>query len=104
MQLTALFYWSYLQGYVRFHTAENCASVLKAMSSTNDEVKLEKLTGKLQFHGVSTVSNLVWQRQDKIPPGGGGGQDRGQVISPFFLLMLQNPPKKIATVSFTHNS
>lgn len=32
------------EGHVRFHTAENCASVLKAMSSPKDELKLEKLT------------------------------------------------------------
>lgn len=69
LRLTALIHSSYLQGYVRFHTAENCASVLEAMSSTNDEVKLEKLTGKLQFDVVSTASNLVWQRQDKMRRG-----------------------------------
>ena len=43
---------SYLQGHVRFHTAENCASVLKAMSSPKDELKLEKLTGKVLLKGV----------------------------------------------------
>lgn len=32
------------EGHVRFHTAENCVSVFKAMSSTSDQVKLEKLT------------------------------------------------------------
>lgn len=33
------------QGYVRFHTAENCNLVLKKMSSANDELQLNKLTG-----------------------------------------------------------
>lgn len=32
------------EGHVRFHTAENCASVLEAMSSKTDEVKIETLT------------------------------------------------------------
>lgn len=36
----------YLQGHVRFHTAESCDSVLKAMLSKSDKVKVEKLTGK----------------------------------------------------------
>ncbi|KAJ7373104.1 La- protein 7 [Desmophyllum pertusum] len=33
-----------IEGYVRFHTEEKCGSVFKAMSSTNDELKLDKLT------------------------------------------------------------
>jgi len=32
------------EGHVRFHTSENCASVFKAVSSTDDELKLEKLS------------------------------------------------------------
>lgn len=33
-----------VEGYVRFHTAENCNLVLKKMSSANDELQLNKLT------------------------------------------------------------
>ena len=39
------FFFKFLQGYVRFHTAENCNLVLKKMSSANDELQLNKLTG-----------------------------------------------------------
>lgn len=33
-----------VEGYVRFHTAENCNLVLKEMSTANDELQLNKLT------------------------------------------------------------
>ena len=35
-----------MQGHVRFHTGESCDSVLKAMLSKSDKVKVEKVTGK----------------------------------------------------------
>ena len=40
-------FFKFSQGYVRFHTAENCDLVLKTMSSANDELQLNKLTGNL---------------------------------------------------------
>lgn len=33
-----------VEGHVRFHTAEKCSAVFETMSSTNDELKLHKLT------------------------------------------------------------
>jgi len=36
------------EGHVRFHTGESCDSVLKAMLSKSDKVKVEKLTGEAE--------------------------------------------------------